>query len=171
MNEWTWAASARLIGRAYCWLVGVTVPGVAIAAVLVFSGVGLVRDPGSAVGIADGDLLGSLGYLLVWDVAVAVVAMAGAVVSLPFTYALGVLLRRVRSRTAHVVATAALAGVLGGVSSGWIWGNDGVEAGLGFGAVVGASTAAAGAIARWRQLVVEARDSTAPEAGPSEVTS
>lgn len=97
--RWSWADSAWLEVRAFGWMLGVTLP------VIVLVGA-LVAQPGwQALAIA-----------VVWVVLVDGVALlptaAAAVVALPFTMLLGRLMRPVRSRLLHVVATSALAGTL-----------------------------------------------------------
>jgi hypothetical protein len=169
MNEWTWGDSAGLVARAYCWLVGVTVPAGMVLAFVVQLAVSAAQDPHHRFWGPDLELLVLFAF---WAaVIVAVVAVGGAVVALHCTHVLGLLLRRVRCRALHVVATAVLAGVLGAVTAGAIGAIEGVWAAQVLGSSMGASTGVAGAIARWRQLRARAREAAAPRPSPSTVTS
>lgn len=149
MTGWSVGDSARLVARAYGWLVGVTVPAATVVVSLGAMAVSAVLGGWQDTGGASGSVLG--GVVLV-DAVVAVVALGGALVSLPFTHALGLLLRGVRSARLQVLATALLAGVLGTVTA-WCasdWWSP--FSGPWFGAFIGVSAAAAGALARRGQL-------------------
>jgi hypothetical protein len=170
MNEWTWGDSARLVGRAYCWLVGVTVPAVTIAWTVAIATISAVQGR-SVAGWTAGADVGITVVVLIWmNVVIDIAALVGAVVALPCTFVLGLLLRRVRSRALHIVAAAALAGALSGVAAGSTWAlGDGGSA-LMLGAPIGVAAAAAAAIARWRQLVVAARETSAFQPWPPAMT-
>lgn len=170
MTEWTWGDSARLVGGAYCWLVGVTMPAVTIAWTVAIATISAVQDRSVGGWTAGADVGMTVVVLFCMNVVIDIAALVGAVVALPCTFALGLLLRRVRSRALHIVAAAALAGVVGGGAAGWTWAlGDGGPA-LMLGAPIGVAAAAAAGVARWRQLVVAARETTVSQPWPPAVT-
>ncbi|PZF66437.1 hypothetical protein DEI81_02210 [Curtobacterium sp. MCBD17_013] len=111
----TWADSWWLEIRAYGWLVGVTLP---IVLLLGLSGTSLVSLT-DGIGVGGGPWYEVVGQMLLWvvwmDGLTAVFAFGAVLVALPFTWSLGRVMRPVRSRAVHVVATSVLAGTLAAV--------------------------------------------------------
>jgi hypothetical protein len=105
-NSWTWSDSWWLELRAVGWLVAVTLPVLIVVTMTVaLFPSGLDDDFGMS-------LLGAVTTALFVDMLSAGVAAASALVALPITHLVARLMRPVRSRTIHVIATASLAGVL-----------------------------------------------------------
>ncbi len=154
MSGWRVADTVGLVARAWLWLAGVTVPLVSLSAMCWWVTASVVADDWSG-GVDDG--LSAVYWLLLFDAVTAVVALGGAVVSLPFTHALGLLMAGVRSRGLQVVATTVLAGALGTVT-GWATGEAWApQSGPFFAAFVGVTAAGAGALARQGQFRSAAR--------------
>ncbi|MGL3199346.1 MULTISPECIES: hypothetical protein [Curtobacterium] len=154
MIVWRFGDTVGLVARAWLWLAGVTVPLVSLSFVCWWVTASVVAYDWSG-GL--GDELSAVYWLFLFDAVTAVVALGGAVVSLPFTHALGVLMAGVRSHGLQVVATTVLAGGLG---SGTAWAAGEAWAphsGPFFAVFVGATAAGAGALARWGQLRSAAR--------------
>ena len=111
---WTWRASIRLELRALGWMLGATLPVVTVVGVLVAPAV-----PGLGGGLGDGTWWSTAGNAVVaavyMDAVSLIPTVVGAVVALPFTMLLGVLMRPVRHRVLHVLSTALLAGALAAV--------------------------------------------------------
>ncbi|WIB60920.1 hypothetical protein DEJ13_03545 [Curtobacterium sp. MCLR17_007] len=111
---WTWRASIRLELRALGWMLGVTLPTVTVLGFVVAT-----AAPALGVGLVDGTWWSDALNAVVWAVYMAVISaiptVVGAVVALPFTMVLGLLMRPVRHRAVHVVATSLLAGTLAAV--------------------------------------------------------
>jgi hypothetical protein len=147
VDTWGMNESGRLVGRSYLWLAGVTAP---IGAV-VFSVLAAVSSGGGL-----GDLDQALWLVIVTVVATAVFALGGAAVALPCTYLLGRALRRVRSRSAHTAAHAALAGLLAVVTTSlvvlWFSGPTSLPAVVSFPLGMSVPAGLAAAIATWRFL-------------------
>jgi hypothetical protein len=153
MKHWDLAAAVRLVWASYLWLASATAP--LLAAVLYAWN--LAQD---GLSVFDG----SAGFwLLIVAVVFAVFALGGGVVALPFTYVLGWFLRRSESKTVHVVAHSALAGVLAAVLMHLFAMTEDID-GRGMQLAVAVAAGAAAAIARWRQLHPKA---AAPATAPS----
>jgi hypothetical protein len=141
MDTWDIGDTVGLVGRSFLWMAVVTVPVGAVAVAVpsvVMSGIGP-------------DSLSWLWWVLVFVVVADALALVGAVLSAPFTHLLGRALRRVPSRAVHTAAHAALAGVLGAVTSSlaMAWWMAGAYPPLSLGIAVAAGVAAA--IATWRR--------------------
>jgi hypothetical protein len=141
MDTWDIGDTVGLIGRSFLWMAGVTVP---VGAVAVAATVAVTS------GIAP-DALSWVWWVLVFVVVADALTLVGAVLSAPFTHLLGRALRRVPSRAVHTAAHAALAGVLGAVTSSlaMAWWMSNVVPQLSLGIAVAAGAAAA--IATWRR--------------------
>ena len=142
MDSWGMGDTARLIGSSYGWMVTVTTPASAVAATaLVTITSGTLPDPMSFVWFT--------GLFLV---ATLVLALAGALISVPFTYLLGRALDRVASRAVHTAAHSILAGVLAAGASSLttsLWLNSLLPS---IAITIAVAAGAAAAIATWRQL-------------------
>jgi hypothetical protein len=108
---WSWRASVRLELRALGWMLGATLPVATVVGVLVGSAVPDLGTDGTWWSTA----VSALGSAVSMDVVSLVPTVVGAVVALPFTMLLGLLMRPVRHRGLHVLATALLAGGLAAV--------------------------------------------------------
>lgn len=151
MTAWRIDDTIGLVARAYGWFALVTVPVVSVTVACWTATVSAVVDGWR------GGLEEVLSAVLLFDVVTAVAALGGAVVSLPFTRVLGVLLVDVRSPRLQVVATTVLAGGLGCVTA-WIAGEAVLPpSGPLLALFVGVSAAGAGALARWGQLRSDTR--------------
>ncbi|MCJ1715784.1 hypothetical protein [Curtobacterium sp. VKM Ac-2922] len=111
---WTWRASILLELRALGWMLGATLPVATTVCMLVAATVPAVLPEGwESTGFRD------VGYGLVvltmMEVYGAIPTVVGAVVALPFTMLLGLLMRPVRRPGLHVLATCLLAGTLAAV--------------------------------------------------------
>ncbi|WIE80934.1 hypothetical protein [Curtobacterium sp. MCSS17_016] len=106
MDQWTLEKTFRLVGTSYLWLIAVTAPSAALIAWLLTS-------------IPTGDFLMNLSsglwFFILFTVVLAIIAVGGAAVALPFTYALGRMLQGQHRRITHVIAHAALAGSLAAI--------------------------------------------------------
>ncbi|MGU3411179.1 hypothetical protein ACLBWP_13800 [Microbacterium sp. M1A1_1b] len=108
---WSWRASIRLELRALGWMLGATLPVVTVIGVVIVMSVPAI-DPGW---VSDGwwsTVLGAVGWAVYITVFAAIPTVVGAVVALPFTMLLGLLMRPVHRTGLHVLATSLLAGVL-----------------------------------------------------------
>ncbi|PYY33294.1 hypothetical protein DEJ16_13945 [Curtobacterium sp. MCJR17_055] len=142
MDTWDIGDTVGLIGRSFLWMAAVTVP------------VGTAAVP-AIVAVTSGtapDALSWVWWSLLFVVVTDALALLGAVLSAPFTHLLGWALQRVRSRAVHTAAHAALAGVLGAVTSSlaMAWWMSGADPSLSLGIAIAAGAAAA--IATWRRI-------------------
>lgn len=135
---WTWRASVRLELRALGWMLGATLPAASVVGVLVAAAVPDLGTDGTWWSTA-GSAVVSAVYM---DAVSLIPTVVGAVVALPFTMLLGVLMRPVRHRVVHVLSTALLAGALAAVPAA-VWPPT-----WPLFAVVSAAAGAAGAFAR-----------------------
>jgi hypothetical protein len=141
MDTWDIGDTVGLVGRSFLWMAVVTVPVGAMAVAVTVA---------VTSGIAPASLSG-LWWVLVFVVVADALTLVGAVLSAPFTHLLGRALQRVPSRAVHTTAHAALAGVLGAVTSSlaMAWWMAGAYPLLSLGIAVAAGAAAA--IATWRR--------------------
>lgn len=105
----TWSDSWWLVLRALGWLLGVTLPVTVVLALSIpgaLEGWGMQPQPWWQA------IVNVLLWMLMVVALSSLPAVLAAVVAWPFTMLLGRAMRSVRSRTLHVVATSALAGVL-----------------------------------------------------------
>ncbi|GAA1494358.1 hypothetical protein [Curtobacterium herbarum] len=142
MDTWGMGDTGRLIANSYLWMVGVTTPvsGVVITAfVAIMSG----TMP---------DLMSFVWFSGLFLVATLFLALAGAVLSVPFTYLLGRALRRVPARAVHSAAHSVLAGLLAAGAASLaaaMWLHTAVPP---LSILIAVAAGAAAAIATWRQL-------------------
>lgn len=135
---WTWRASVRLELRALGWMLGGTLPAATIVGVLVGSAVPDLGSDGTWWSTA----LSAVASAVYMDAVSLVPTVVGAAIALPFTMALGLLMRPVRRRGLHVLATALLAGALAALPAA-VWPPT-----WPLFAVVSAAAGSAGALAR-----------------------
>jgi hypothetical protein len=142
-----WAGSWRLELRAYCWMIGALLPLANLLAVLAIGVPSGQFLQGAAWG---GLIVEALGWAVLADGVAAVFTVGAAIVVIPLTQALALLLRRVRSRAVHIAASSFLAGTLAAVPLAFIGSPQGADWFFGIVVFVPISIAAgaAGAIAR-----------------------
>jgi len=142
MDSWGMGDTGRLIGSSYGWMITVTTPASAVAAT-------------TLVAITSGtlpDLMSFVWFTSLFMFATLVLALAGALISVPFTYLLGRALDRVRSRGIHTATHSVLAGVLAAGASSLttsLWLNNLLPS---IAITIAVAAGAAAAIATWRQL-------------------
>jgi hypothetical protein len=142
MDTWGMADTGRLIGSSYLWMVGVTTP-VSGLVVMAFVAITSGTLP---------DLMSFVWFSVLFLVATLVLALAGAVLSVPFTHLLGRALQRVPARAVHSAAHSVLAGLLAAGASSLATAMLMHTAVPSLSITIAVAAGAAAAIATWRQL-------------------